>query len=89
MATVLIAVLVAITPRLQRFLTLGDPGWWRSGCRAGVNGSFLELPENYPLGNALGGGGTSIPYFLQPLLKEPIGLENEYARIIAEQGLRA
>ena len=32
-------------------------------------------------------GRHRIPYFLQPLLKNPVGLENEYARIVAEQGI--
>ncbi|HLW71092.1 MAG TPA: O-antigen ligase family protein [Candidatus Binataceae bacterium] len=84
---VLIAILVALTPRLQRFLTLGEPGMVAARLQRSVNESFIELVEEYPLGNGLGGGGTSIPHFLQPLVKDPIGLENEYARIVAEQGL--
>lgn len=84
---ILIAILVAITPRLQRFLTLGDPGMVAERVHGSVNGGLIELAEDYPLGNGLGGGGTSIPYFLRPLLKDQIGLENEYARIIGEQGL--
>jgi O-antigen ligase len=52
-----------------------------------VNDNFLDLVEKYPLGNGLGGGGTSVPYFLQDLLRDPVSLENEYARIAAEQGI--
>ncbi|MGH7879504.1 MAG: O-antigen ligase family protein, partial [Candidatus Binataceae bacterium] len=84
---VVVAVLVALTPRLQRFLTLEDPAMVATRLHNSVNASFLELAAEYPLGNGLGGGGTSIPHFLQPLLKDPIGLENEYARILGEQGL--
>jgi hypothetical protein len=83
----LIAVIVVMTPRLQRFLTLGESGLVAERVHGSVNESLLALVEHYPLGNGLGGGGTSIPYFLRPLLKNPIGLENEYARIVAEQGL--
>jgi hypothetical protein len=39
------------------------------------------------LGNGLGGGGTSIPYFLQYLIKDPVRVENEYGRILLEQGI--
>jgi len=86
---VLLAVgwLVLTTPRLQRFFTLGVSGVLTSRVHDSVNLSFFDLLMKYPLGNGLGGGGTSIPYFLQPLLHDPIGLENEYARILAEQGL--
>ena len=39
------------------------------------------------MGNGLGGGGTSLPYFLQGRLTKGVALENEYARIMAEQGI--
>jgi hypothetical protein len=41
----------------------------------------------YPMGNGLGGGGTSIPYFLRDRLRDPVSMENEYARIMLEQGI--
>jgi hypothetical protein len=53
----------------------------------GVNMGFLDLAADYPFGNGLGGGGTSIPYFLNPRIENPVGMENEYARIMLEQGL--
>jgi hypothetical protein len=86
---VLLAVgwLVAATPRMQRFFTLSSPGVVTSRLHSSVNQSFVELIAEYPLGNGLGGGGTSIPYFLQARLREPVGIENEYARIAAEQGI--
>jgi hypothetical protein len=39
------------------------------------------------MGNGLGGGGTSIPYFLAPSVNRPVGAENEYARILLEEGI--
>lgn len=49
--------------------------------------TFFELAARYPFGNGLGGGGSSIPYFLQDQLHNPVVLENEYARIMLEQGI--
>lgn len=82
-----IAGVVAVTPRLQRFFTLSQTDVITERVHISVNDSFLKLAVEYPLGNGLGGGGTSIPYFLQPLLKDPVLIENEYARILAEQGI--
>jgi O-antigen ligase len=48
---------------------------------------MFAMVEAYPLGNGLGGGGTSIPYFLQSLLQSPVEIENEYGRIALEQGI--
>ena len=73
--------------RLLRFATLGDTGYVIERIRGSVNLTFFELAYQYPLGNGLGGGGTSLPYFLQDRLKQPITMENEYARIVLEQGL--
>jgi hypothetical protein len=42
---------------------------------------------DHPMGNGLAGGGTSIPYFLRDRARPAIGLENEYARIMLEQGI--
>jgi hypothetical protein len=52
-----------------------------------VNRTFLEVLVEYPMGNGLGGGGTSIPYFLGSEVNRPIVVENEYSRILLEQGL--
>jgi hypothetical protein len=52
-----------------------------------VNRSFLEILIEYPMGNGLGGGGTSIPYFLESQVVRPVGVENEYGRILLEQGI--
>lgn len=52
-----------------------------------VNRTFLEILFEYPMGNGLGGGGTSIPYFLASHVNRPVSAENEYARVLLEQGL--
>ena len=52
-----------------------------------VNRGFWEVLTEYPMGNGLGGGGTSIPYFLASQVNHPIWVENEYCRILLEQGL--
>ena len=53
-----------------------------------VNEGFFDAVSQYPLGNGLAGGGTSVPYFLQDRMEAlPHGPENEYARIASEQGV--
>ena len=49
--------------------------------------TFFDSISTYPIGNGLGGGGTSVPYFLQDRLEKPVVIENEYARIALEQGV--
>ena len=78
---------VSSDERLQRFTTLQDTEFLSARLAGSVSLSFWELVGAYPLGNGMGGGGTSIPYFLQDLIKNPIGFESEYARIVLEQGI--
>jgi hypothetical protein len=78
---------VVATPRLQRFTQLQDTNYVQTRIRGSVNVGFLQQVVDYPLGNGLGGGGTSIPYFLQDRLRNQIAIENEYARIMAELGI--
>lgn len=73
--------------RLQRFRTLQDPEFLTERLAGSVNLSFLELVRQYPLGNGLGGGGTSVPYFLQDRIRNAVVMENEYARILLELGV--
>ncbi len=73
-------------PRLQRFTQL-DAGFVEQRISWSVNESFLDALADYPLGNGLGGGGTSVPYFLQDRLKNPVVMENEYGRILLEIGI--
>lgn len=83
----LVGWLVVTSPRLQRFTTLQDTSYVQVRIQGSVNQGFLDQAANYPLGNGLGGGGTSIPYFLQDRLVNPLVIENEYARIMTELGI--
>ncbi|MGH7934951.1 MAG: hypothetical protein ACREQN_17560 [Candidatus Binataceae bacterium] len=82
-----VALVVSMVPRLQRFTTLNNTGYVENRIEGSVNDDFLDLMVEYPMGNGLGGGGTSMPYFLQGLIKNPIGIENDYARIMLEEGI--
>ena len=73
--------------RFQRFKSLQDKEYVSDRIAGSVNRGFWEILSEYPMGNGLGGGGTSIPYFLEGQVRNPIGMENEYARILAEQGI--
>jgi hypothetical protein len=84
---VLVGLAVARDVRLQRFATLQDTDFVTERVTGSVNAGFFDLVKKYPLGNGMGGGGTSIPYFLQNRLRQTVGMENEYARIVAEQGV--
>jgi hypothetical protein len=79
---------VSSEERLQRFLTLNNVDFVSERVQWSVNENIFELLAEYPMGNGLGGGGTSIPYFLQGRLIPPIYfIENEYVRIVLEQGV--
>jgi hypothetical protein len=84
---VAIGYMVATSPRLQRFTTLQDTSYVQTRISGSVNEGFLQQAADYPLGNGLGGGGTSIPYFLQDRLKNQVVIENEYGRIMLELGI--
>jgi hypothetical protein len=82
-----VAYVVSGEERLQRFLTLQRTEEVLSRIEGSVNMNFWELMTLYPMGNGLGGGGTSVPFFLQHLIRDPVLMENEYSRILLEQGL--
>jgi hypothetical protein len=82
-----VGTLVAVSPRMQRFVTLENTSYLKKRVSNSMNSNFFTLALEYPLGNGLGGGGTSIPYFLQSELRNPVVIENEYARIMLEEGL--
>jgi hypothetical protein len=85
-----VAVLTLLTlrnARFQRFTTLADREMVENRIAGSVNRKFWEILAEYPWGNGLGGGGTSIPYFLAERVNNPIAMENEYARILGEQGI--
>jgi hypothetical protein len=73
--------------RFQRFKTLSDTDSVTERVAGSVNRGFWEILTEYPMGNGLGGAGSSMPYFLQGRVRNPISMENEYARILGEQGI--
>lgn len=88
LAALLVAWIVGGNERLQRFTALGDPAAIQRRIKGSVNERFLEIAAQYPLGAGLArGAGTSVPSFLMKYAKPAIGLENEYSRILVEQGL--
>jgi hypothetical protein len=84
---VVVALTAMANERFQRFKSLGDADAVVGRVAGSVNRGLFEILLEYPMGNGLGGGGTSIPYFLEGQVKNPIGMESEYARILCEQGV--
>jgi len=73
--------------RFQRASNLADTDMVGNRLAMSANAWFLDLLGRYPLGAGMGSSfGTSIPYFLADVAPEPIGLENEYCRILVDQG---
>lgn len=73
--------------RLQRFTTLSDTDFVASRLQGSFNSTLFSLIADYPMGNGIGGGGTSLPYFLANQVDNPIRIENEYGRILLELGV--
>ncbi len=82
-----IALFASGEARLHRVVDLQNTEFVKERMVGSINMSFFELAAQYPFGNGLGGGGTSIPYFLQGRIQNPVLMENEYARILLEQGI--
>ncbi len=82
-----IGLLASGEARLQRVAELQNTEYVKERVVGSVNMTFFELAAQYPFGNGLGGGGSSIPYFLQGQIRNPVLMENEYARIMLEQGI--
>lgn len=87
LALLLVAYVVSGEMRFQRFVTLQDTEFLSERWRGSVNSDFFELVRESPFGRGLAGGGTSIPYFLQDRQEANFVMENEFARIVLEQGL--
>jgi len=85
--TICVGWIVSNNPRLQRFTTVQDTDMVEKRIAYSVNESFVDALHDYPMGNGLGGGGTSIPYFLQDRVKDSVTIENEYGRILLETGI--
>lgn len=83
---VAVMIVALSNQRLQRFKSLSDTGYVGERIAGSVNRGFLDILITYPLGNGLGGGGTNMPFFLQGQVRNPIAMENEYARILSEEG---
>jgi hypothetical protein len=88
-ATIGVAVFVASQDeRFQRVLTLLDPDLVQSRVQFSANFAFLGLLMKYPFGAGMGSGwGTSIPSFLAEYAPQPIGLENEFSKILINMGI--
>jgi hypothetical protein len=77
----------ASNERLQRAASLEDTEAVSDRVRGSANDSFIDLLVEYPGGAGMGSAvGTSIPYFLADRAPVPVGLENEYAHILVDQG---
>ena len=87
MILILVGYVVATHERMQRFTTLSNPDTVTSRIQASVNVSLIEAVQQFPFGNGLGGGGTSMPYFLLDRVDHPITVESEIGRIQLETGL--
>jgi len=83
----LVGYVVSTHERMQRFTTLGDSDFVSARIQSSVNVSLIDAIEQFPFGNGLGGGGTSMPYFLIDRLDMPIAVESEIGRIHLETGL--
>ena len=81
------ALVVSLDDRFQRVLTLEEPDAVKSRVYGSMNEAFVDLVFDYPLGAGMGTAvGTSVPYFLADRAPTPIGMENEYSRILVDQG---
>jgi hypothetical protein len=79
---------VSQSNRLRRFETLADPEIVTSRVSGSVNMTFVEILRDYPMGKGLGSAfGTSVPQFLADYARPPVGIENEFGRLLVEEGI--
>ncbi|HXZ80689.1 MAG TPA: hypothetical protein VEG30_12210 [Terriglobales bacterium] len=83
----LIFWVVSSQERLQRFASLRDTEFVTERVRGSVNTSLVDAIVQYPFGNGLGGGGTSMPFFLASRVNNPLIIESEIGRIQLETGV--
>ena len=84
---VLVGYVVSTQDRMQRFTTLNDRQTVENRVQASVNSTLLDVMIDYPFGNGLGGGGTSVPFFLMDRVNLEVAVESEWGRIVLETGL--
>ncbi|HUN87870.1 MAG TPA: hypothetical protein VMU28_03705 [Terriglobales bacterium] len=84
---VLVGYVVGTHQRMQRFTTLNDRQFVEGRFEASVNTTLLDAMIEYPFGVGLGGGGTSMPFFLMDRVNMPVAVESEWGRIELETGL--
>ena len=84
---IIVIFVVSSEERMQRFTTLADTEKVVDRFSDSVNMTFVELLFKYPFGTGMGAGGTSLPFFLRHYLTESVMIENEYGRILLEQGI--
>jgi hypothetical protein len=82
------AGMAATDERLQRAADLDEREMVSERVQGSANESFLGLLAEYPAGAGMGSSvGTNIPFFLVDRAPKGIGLENEYSRILIDQGI--
>jgi hypothetical protein len=80
-------IVASTDERLQRSTTLTDTDRVLRRIEMSANEGFWNLMAEYPLGAGMGSAaGTSIPFFLAELAPQQIGMENEFSRILVDQG---
>jgi hypothetical protein len=80
-------MVAGMNERFQRSTSLGDSEAVSQRIEMSANEGIWDLMADYPMGAGMGSAvGTSIPFFLADLAPEQIGLENEFSRILVEQG---
>ncbi len=82
-----ISYLVLQSERLQRFTELQNLELVANRIAGSLDMSFMDVILDFPMGNGIGAGGTSLPFFVEQYLTQRVMLENEYARILLEQGI--
>ncbi|BDC50570.1 hypothetical protein F183_A28860 [Bryobacterales bacterium F-183] len=85
-AMALLGFLVSQQERMQRFTSLSKVEEVSDRVRFSLSSDFWTLAQELPMGNGLGGGGTNMPYFLAGQIRNRLIIENEYARILLEEG---
>jgi hypothetical protein len=83
----LVSYVVGTHQRMQRFTMLKDQETVEGRFEASVNATLFDAMVDYPFGVGLGGGGTSMPFFLMDRVNSPVALESEWGRIELETGL--